>query len=155
MKKVMSIILIIMISFMLMTGCGKINKKDENSIPEDNKIKEEINDDGTLKEEKNENSEVVKEQIVNGITLSNTNLTSTAYSSKITIEATNNTDEDIIIDYFKVILKDKDGNNVLGDGGFAVAPVSGKIKSKTTKTLYVDFDSDLSNVMSITYEVIK
>ena len=67
MKKVISLSLVLLLCLTLVTGCGKSNKKEDNK---ENNIKDEINEDGTLKEDKNENKGVLKEQVVEGITLS-------------------------------------------------------------------------------------
>ena len=150
MKKIINILLLLLICFVLIIGCGK--KKE--SSPNVN-IKNEINPDGTLKEEINNNSGVVKEQIVEGITLKNIELKTTAYTSNLKIDALNNTNEDIKLEYFKVYLKDKNGNNILENNGFAIASVYGIIKSKETKVLYVSFDKNLSEVQSIIYEMVK
>ena len=157
MKKIINLSLMLLLCVTLVTGCGK--KKDETNNTgndnQENNIKDEINEDGTLKEEVNNNSGVVKEQIVEGITLKNVELTSTAYTSTLKIEALNNTNEDITLNYFKVYLKDKDGNNILGNDSFAVAAVYGTIKSKESKVLYANIDRNLSEVYSISYEMVK
>lgn len=157
MKKIINLSLMSLLCVLLITGCGK--KKEESNNPvNDNKepnIKDEINEDGTLKKEVNNNSGVVKEQVVEGITLKNIELTSTAYTSTLKIEALNNTNEDITLKYFKVYLKDKDGKNILGNDEYAVASVYGTIKSKETKVLYANIDRNLSEVYSIDYEMVK
>ena len=157
MKKIINLSLMLLLCVTLVTGCGKKKEENNNTVNDNQEtnIKDEINEDGTLKEEVNNNSGVVKEQTVEGITLKNTELTSTAYTSTLKIEALNNTNEDITLDYFKVYLKDKDGNNILGDDAFAVAAVYGTIKSKESKVLYANIDRNLSEVYSISYEMVK
>lgn len=155
MKKVISLSLVLLLCLTLVTGCGKSNKKEDNKDNKENNIKDEINEDGTLKEDKNENKGVLKEQVVEGITLSDVELKSTAYSSTMSIKATNNTDSAITFQYFKVYFKDKDGKNILGENGFAVASLFGTINSKESKTLNLNADRDLSNVYSISYEMVK
>ena len=152
MKKIISLSLILLLCLTLVTGCGKSNKKEDNK---ENNIKDEINEDGTLKEDKNENKGVLKEQVVEGITLSDVELKSTAYSSTMSIKATNNTDSAITFKYFKVYFKDKDGKNILGENVFAVASLFGTINSKESKTLNLNADRDLSNIYSISYEMVK
>ena len=61
----------------------------------------------------------------------------------------------IFVNYFKVYLKDKDGNNILGNDAFAVAPAYGPIKSKKSQVLYANIDRNLSEVYSISYEMVK
>ena len=152
MKKIISLSLMLLLCLTLVTGCGKSNKKEDNK---DNNIKDEINDDGTLKENKNENKGVLEEQVVDGVTISDIELKSTAYSSTMSIKATNNTDSAITFEYFKVYFKDKDGKNILGENGFAIAPLFGTINPRESKTLNLSADIDLSNVYSISYEMIK
>lgn len=153
MKKLISLSLMLLLCLTLVTGCGKSAKKEESEI--DKNIKEEINDDGTLKEDKNENKGVLKEQTVEGITLNSVELKSTAYSSTMSVTATNNTNNDITFNYFKVYFKDKDGKNILGENNFAVATLFGTLKSKESKVLNLSVDSNLSNVYSISYEMVK
>ena len=153
MKKVISLSLMLLVCLTLVTGCGKSNKKETTT--DDKNIKDEINDDGTLKEDKNENKGVLKEQTVEGITLNSVELKSTAYSSTMSVTATNNTNNDITFNYFKVYFKDKDGKNILGEGSFAVATLFGTLKSKESKVLNLSVDSNLSNVYSISYEMVK
>lgn len=156
MKKIISLSLMFILCFGIITGCGK---KKENDKPEQNNPelheKEEVNEDGTLKEDINSNKGVIEDKNVDGITIHNVELKSTTYSSTLTISAKNNTDSDITLEYFKVYLKDKDGNNILGEGSFAVATVFGTIESSQEKILNVDFDRDLSNVYDIEYEMVK
>lgn len=152
MKKVISLSLVLLLCLTLVTGCGKSNKKEDNK---ENNIKDEINEDGTLKEDKNENKGVLKEQVVDGITISDVELKTTAYSTVLSITATNNTNNDITFEYFEVYFKDKDGKNVLGDNSFALITVFDTIKSKESKPLSLTVDRNLSDVYSITYKMIK
>ena len=153
MKKIISLSFMLLLCLTLVTGCGKSNKKETTT--DEKNIKEETNDDGTLKEDKNENKGVLKEQVVEGITLNSVELKSTAYSSTMSIKATNNTDSVITFQYLKVYFKDKDGKTILGENEFAVASLFGTINSKESKTLNLNADRDLSNVYSISYEMVK
>ena len=149
MKKIINISLMLLVCLTLVTGCGKNDSKDKADI------KDEINADGTLKEDKNENKGVTKEQVIDGITINNVELKSTTYSSTISIKATNNTNDDITLKSFKLYLKDKDGNNILGDNEFATLSVYDTIKSKESKILSTTVDRDLSSIYSISYELVK
>ena len=153
MKKIISLSFMLLLCLTLVTGCGKSNKKETTT--DEKNIKEEINDDGTLKEDKNENKGVLKEQVVEGITLNSVELKSTTYSSTMSVTATNNTNNDITSNYFKVYFKDKDGKNILGEGSFAVATLFGTLKSKESKILSLNVDTNLSDVYSISYEMVK
>lgn len=153
MKKIISLSFMLLLCLTLVTGCGKSNK--EETTTDEKNIKEEINDDGTLKEDKNENKGVLKEQVVEGITLNSVELKSTAYSSTMSVTATNNTNNDITFNYFKVYFEDKDGKNILGEGSFAVATLFGTLKSKESKILSLNVDTNLSDVYSISYEMVK
>ena len=149
MKKIINISLMLLVCLTLVTGCGKNDSKDKADI------KDEINADGTLKEDKNENKGVTKEQVIDGITINNVELKSTTYSSTISIKATNNTNDDITLKSFKLYLKDKDGNNILGDNEFATLSVYDTIKSKESKILSTTVDRNLSSIYSISYELVK
>ena len=149
MKKIINISLMLLVCLTLVTGCGKNDSKDKADI------KDEINADGTLKEDKNENKGVTKEQVIDGITINNVELKSTTYSSTISIKATNNTNDDITLKSFKLYLKDKDDNNILGDNEFATLSVYDTIKSKESKILSTTVDRDLSSIYSISYELVK
>ena len=155
MKK-LGITLVAMVAVFSLSGCGCQKKPTETTKPEENVT----NPDGTLKENVNTNEGVVKEQVVGNITLKDVNVVSTAYSATIRITATNNTDSDVSLSYFKIILKDKDGKNILGTNAngedeFAVAPVYGTIKAKESKTLNASIDRNLDNVASFEYELVK
>ena len=156
MKNIAKIALISLVGLTLISGCG-CSKKEETDTQkkEQEKLKSEINSDGTLKEEVNKNKGVVKEQTVEGITLTKTNFVTTAYTTTITVVAKNNTNSDITLEYFEVYLKYKNGKNVLGDGEFAPAPVFGTIKANEEKTLTVNIDRNLSEVESIEYKMVK
>lgn len=156
MKKIISLSLMLIFCFGIVTGCGK-KKENDNPVQDNSEsnVKEEVNEDGTLKEDINSNKGVIEEKVVEGITIHNAELKTTTYSSTLTISATNNTDSDITLEYFKVYLKDKDGNNILGEGSFAVASVFGTIESGQEEILNIDFDRDLSNVYDIDYEMVK
>lgn len=161
MKNIAKAILISLMGLALVTGCGCSNTKKDNKpntgvdAKEQEKLKSEINADGTLKEEVNDNKGVVKEQTVEGITLTKTNFVSTAYTTTITVVAKNNTSNDITLEYFEVYLYDKNGKNVLGDGEFAVASVFGTIKANEEKTLTMNIDRNLNEVESIEYKMVK
>lgn len=150
MKKALFIILSF-VSIMSISGCG-CNKKQENPTNNQDSIK---NEDGTLKETVNTNTGVTKIQEVDGITLSEPALVSTAYNSVLTIKAENKTKSDISLNYFKVYFKDKDGKYILTDPNYAVAPVYGTIKSNESMTLIANIDSNLNSVYTIEYEMIK
>ena len=143
MKKIVNIGLVLLLCLFFITGCKKEDKKND------------VNDNGTLKEEKNNNKGVLKEQVIDGITISGVKLNSTTYSATMSINATNDTENDITLEYFKVYFKDEDGNNILGGDSFALIPVFDTIKSKETKVLSTNIDRNLSSVYSVSYEIVK
>lgn len=149
MKKIISLSLMLLLCLTLVTGCGKDNKKDIEKRK--NNIKSEVNDNGTLKE----NKEILKEQIIDGITISNVELKTTTYSTVLSIKATNNTNSDIAFQYFEVYFKDKDGRNMLGDNSFALITVFDTIKPKESRVFNLNVDKNLSNVYNIIYKMIK
>lgn len=146
-----------MLCLTLLVGCETKNeeklKEETNKENNETNIKEEINDNGTLKEEINNN--VIKEQVIDGITFSDVEIVTTTYSSTISIKMTNNTNNDITLEYVKIYFKDKEGNNILGEGIFAVGSFFGTIETNQTEVLNINVDANLSEVYNIDYEIVK
>lgn len=140
------ILIITLVYCALLCGCGKPKTIIDDTI---------TNSDGTLKETVNTNANVIKEQTVGGIKLGNVNLINTNYSAVLTVDATNTTDRDIKLEYFKVYLKDENGKDILSNPNYIIVPVSGTIKVGETMKLTSNIDRSLQSVFALTYEIVK
>ena len=139
MKKIIMTSMSMLLVLGLVTGCG-CNKKEENKKTE------------TTEEVKvNTNKEVVKEQEVEGIKMTNTSLRTENGISTLQTDVTNSTSTDYKLDEYTIIVKDKDGKEIVRMPGY----VGDTIKAGETKTINSSVDIDLSNAASIEYEVKK
>ena len=137
MKKVMTISISMLLVIGLVTGCGcKKKEKNKEKEPE-------------IKVNTNEN--VIKDQKVDGIEMTNTSLVVTDGISKLVTNVTNNSDKDYKLDEYIIIFKDKDGKEILRMPGY----VGDTIKAGETRTINSSVDRDLSNAVSVHYEVKK
>ena len=93
MKKISMISLSTLLAVSLLTGCG-CSKKEEK--PQDD-IKTNTNED------------VIKDQVIDGITMTNTSMVTTNKTTKLTTSVTNNTDKDYRLDEYMIIVKDEEG----------------------------------------------
>ena len=134
MKKTIKTLLIGILTISLLTGCG-CSKKEQ---PQDD-IKTNTNED------------VIKDQVVDGITMTNTSMVTTNKTTKLTASVTNNTDKDYVLDEYMIIVKDEDGNQIVKIPGY----VGDTIKAGETRTISSSVDIDLSKAASIEYEVKK
>lgn len=126
MKKIMILSLSVLF---LLAGCGKKEEfKEPNKDIEanENEISDKVLDDFSFT-----NTSIVKE---NGV-------------STITIQVTNNSNEDKNVEQFKIIIKNKDGEVVKQTIGY----IGGVIKSKETKTIITSIALDLTDAYDIEY----
>jgi hypothetical protein len=135
MKKKILFAFIFLLSIAVFTGCGC--KKKEKDVEPDIKV--------------NTEEDVVKDQEVDGIKLTNTSLVITDGVSKLTTQVTNDTDSDYELDEYTIIIKDKDDKEIIRIPGY----VGNVIKAGETRTINSSVDIDLSNAKSIEYEVKK
>ena len=122
----------------LVTGCGcakKDNKKDNTK------------DDVKVNTEEN----VIKDQTFEGLTFTNTSLTTTNGVSTLITEVSNSTGEDYTLEEFTITIKNKDGEVITTIPGY----VGDVIKNGETRTINSSIDIDLSNASSIEYSVKK
>lgn len=117
---------------------------------------------GSKKEEKNENKkepetiintqkDVIKNQEVDGLTMSNTVLSTTDGVTTLTVEVKNDSGEDYNLSKINVIVKDSTGNTL-----FTVPCYIGNvIASGATKMINTTLDVDLKDAVSIEYNIIK
>lgn len=122
----------------LVTGCGcakKDNKKDNTK------------DDVKVNTEEN----VIKDQTFEGLTFTNTSLTTTNGVSTLITEVSNSTGEDYTLEEFTITIKNKDGEVITTIPGY----VGDVIKNGETRTINSSIDIDLSSASSIEYSVKK
>ena len=136
MKKVISLSITMLLVLGLVTGCG-CNKKDKENKKEEVKV--------------NTNKDVVKDQEVDGIKMTNTSLVTTNGISKLVTNVTNSSTKDYKLDEYIIIIKDKKGEEIVRIPGY----VGDTIKAGETRTINSSVDRDLSNAGSIEYEVKK
>ena len=132
MKKFLSVLLL---STILLTGCKsketkEVSKDDVQVITE---------------------NEVIKDQDVDGLKLTNTSLTSVNGIWTLVTEVSNTTGNDYNLDEFTINLKDGEGNTLKSLRGY----VGEVIKNNETKVINTSTDFDLSNVVKVEYEIKK
>ena len=138
MKKQIKSLLALLLVVTLVTGCGctkKDNKK--NNAKDDVKVNTEEN--------------VIKDQTFEGLTFTNTSLTTTNGVSTLITEVSNSTGSDYTLEEFTITLKIKDGEVITTIPGY----VGDVIKNGETRTINSSIDIDLSNASSIEYSVKK
>ena len=122
----------------LVTGCGcakKDNKKDNTK------------DDVKVNTEEN----LIKDQTFEGLTFTNTSLTTTNGVSTLITEVSNSTGSDYTLEEFTITIKNKDGEVITTIPGY----VGDVIKNGETRTINSSIDIDLSSASSIEYSVKK
>ena len=132
MNKTLKIILISLMGLSLLTGCGK---KEEQEPP--------------IKVNTNEN--VIKDQEVEGLTMTNTSLVYENGTTTLVTEVINNTKEDYTLKRIKIIVKDKEGNIITT----LIGTIADTIKPGESRIIDTDTPIDLSEAESIEYSVIK
>lgn len=141
MKRIISILSILLICIMLLTGCNKNNGNEK-----DNNVK---NDKPTVEVNINEN--VVKNQNIDGIEILNTSLIYENGISYLKATVVNNTGSDYELSEYRIYIKDVEGNII------AIMPgnIGGVIRSGEAKPINAMISEDLSKAYSIEYEVVK
>ena len=132
MNKTLKIILISLMGLSLLTGCGK---KEEIEPP--------------IKVNTNEN--VIKDQEVEGLRMTNTSLVYENGTTTLVTEVINNTKEDYPVKRIKIIVKDKEGNIITT----LIGTIADTIKPGESRIIDTDTPIDLSEAESIEYSVIK
>ena len=137
MKKIVKLSLIMLAIFPLITGCGCSKKEDKKK------------EESTVKE--NTNKEVIKNQEVDGIKMTNTSLVTVDGISTLETTVTNDGDEDYMLVEYKIIIKGNDDKVMVEIPGF----VGDTIKAGESRVITSSVDMDLSKAKSIEYEVVK
>ena len=140
MKKIINITIMLLVCLTLVTGCGK-DKTTNDDKKEDNMPTIEVND----------NQEVIKDQNIDGIEITNTSLVYEDGISYLKATVTNNTGVDYELNEYKINVKDSDGNIRVTMPGY----VGSVIKNGESKSINTMISEDLSKAYSIEYEVIK
>ena len=138
MKKQIKSLLALLLVVTLVTGCGctkKDNKK--NNAKDDVKVNTEEN--------------VIKDQTFEGLTFTNTSLTTTNGVSTLITEVSNSTGSDYTLEEFTITIKNKAGEVITTIPGY----VGDVIKNGETRTINSSIDIDLSSASSIEYSVKK
>ena len=140
MKKIINITIMLLVCLTLVTGCGKDKMKNDDK-KEDNMPTIEVND----------NQEVIKNQNIDGIEITNTSLVYENGISYLKATVTNNTGSDYELNEYKINVKDNDGNIIVTMPGY----VGSVIKNGESKSINTMISEDLSKAYSIEYEVVK
>ena len=130
----------LLVCLTLVTGCGK-DKTTNDDKKEDNMPTIEVND----------NQEVIKDQNIDGIEITNTSLVYEDGISYLKATVTNNTGVDYELNEYKINVKDSDGNIRVTMPGY----VGSILKNGESKNINTMISEDLSKAYSIEYEVVK
>lgn len=134
MKKQLIVILSALLTLVTFTGCGcSKQKKEEPKISV------------------NTEKDVVKDQTVDGIKMTNTSLTTVNGVSTLVTKVTNDTAADYELKEYKIIIKDENGNVITTIPGY----VGTTIKAGETRVIDSSTNADLSGAKSVEYEVSK
>ena len=136
MKKVINISLMLLVCLTLVTGCGKNNNRDNNK---DSKSDMKVNT----------NDEVIKNQNIDGLEITNTSLVYENGLSYFSATVTNNTGSDYELNEYRINVKDSEGNIIITIPGY----VGSIIKNGESKNINSQVTEDLSKAASIEYEV--
>ena len=138
MKKVINISLMLLVCLTLVTGCGKNNNRDNNK---DSKSDMKVNT----------NDEVIKNQNIDGLEITNTSLVYENGLSYFSATVTNNTGSDYELNEYRINVKDSEGNIIITIPGY----VGSIIKNGESKNINSQVTEDLSKAASIEYEIVK
>lgn len=132
MKKTIKIILIGIIGLNIITGCFKKEEK-----------KEEV--------KVNTNENVVKDQEVEGLKMTNTSLVYENGTTVLVTEVINEKEEDITVKRIRIKVKDREGNILTT----LIGTIADTIKPGESRTIETETPLDLSKAESVEYSVEK
>lgn len=144
MKKIINISLLLLLSLALIVGCNKNNKQNDevdNNTENDNKTTVEVN----------MNEDVIKNQNIDGIEITNTSLVYEDGISYLNATVTNHTGTDYELSEYRISVKDSNGNVIVTIPGY----IGNILKDGESKLINTMISEDLSKATSIEYEVIK
>ena len=132
MKKTIKIILIGIIGLNIITGCFKKEEK-----------KEEV--------KVNTNENVVKDQEVEGLKMTNTSLVYENGTTVLVTEVINEKEEEITVKRIRIKVKDREGNILTT----LIGTIADTIKPGESRTIETETPLDLSKAESVEYSVEK
>ena len=135
MKKKIGIILVACLA-MFATGCG-CDKKEEKVEKKEDEVKVNTSED------------IVKDQVVEGLKLTNTSLSSQNGMATLVTEVSNNTGKDEYLLSFNIYIKDKDGNVIAENIGY----VGEVIPNGTSRTITSSWDQELVGATALEYSI--
>lgn len=111
----------------------------------------------------NTNEGVIKDQQIEGLTLTQTSLIYTNGMSTLETTVTNTNDSPYYLEEFHIIIKDENGNDIINyedeEGkiiNYLVGYVGDEIKTKESRKIETSIDYDItSSAYTITYEIAK
>ncbi len=133
MKKKIIILGLILMSITLVTGCSCSKKKKTPSV------------------QVNTEKDVVKDQEVDGIKMTNTSFVTVDGVTTIVTSVTNDSKEDYLLKEYVIIVKGENGEELARIPGY----VGSIIKAGETRTIDSSTNYDIANAKSIEYEVKK
>ncbi len=135
MKKKIGLILVACLA-MFATGCG-CDKKEEKVEKKEDEVKVNTSED------------IVKDQVVEGLKLTNTSLSSQNGMATLVTEVSNNTGKDEYLLSFNIYIKDKDGNVIAENIGY----VGEVIPNGTSRTITSSWDQELIGATAVEYSI--
>ncbi len=135
MKKKIGIILVACLA-MFATGCG-CDKKEEKVEKKEDEVKVNTSED------------IVKDQVVEGLKLTNTSLSSQNGMATLVTEVSNDTGKDEYLLSFNIYIKDKDGNIIAENFGY----VGEVIPNGTSRTITSSWDQELVGATAVEYSI--
>ncbi len=143
MKKNIEKLLLLTLAVMLVTGCGSKKNVDKKGENEATNSEEEI--------VVNTNEDVVKDQIFDNLSFTNTSVTKINGVSRIETQIKNETGADYYLEEFVITFLDGDGSVIAVLPGY----VGEVIRNGQTYNIDSSTDIDLSNAAKIEYSVTK
>ncbi len=118
------------------TGCG-CDKKEQKTEKKEDEIKVNTSED------------IVKDQVVEGLKLTNTSLSSQNGMATLVTEVSNDTGKDEYLLSFNIYIKDKDGNVIAENIGY----VGEVIPNGTSRTITSSWDQELVGATAVEYSI--
>ncbi len=142
MNKKALIIIIVAALVLVIVGATLILTKDK---------KQEIKETKTEEKQAITEADIIKDESYGGLNFTNTTLVNDNGQYTLSIDVKNPTEADINLEQVNIVLKDKDGNEVISLLGYIGDP----LKPNETRTITSFVDADLSKVTSKTIEPAK
>lgn len=136
-KEMKKITIGIILTLLLVTGCGKKSEENPNNQKESIKV--------------NTSENVIKDQKIEVFEFTNTSLIYSEGTTRFETTVTNTSDETAYLSEFRIHVKDKEGKEVEQLVGF----VGSELKSKESRIINSYSVKDLTDVDTIEYEVIR